>query len=191
MSLCGGITAGIANSCTVKLIGGVEDTLILINKSDIAGYTRNATDPQIIEAISKATGKMGYLFEGKKSSIDAQVDLVTARFSEGFAHQIIFRAFGNSAAIKKQIALLAQSNVVAIVENRFKGTAGDGAFEIFGLEQGLVLTAATSNKSDAETQGAWVLTLRTQDGSIEGYPPASMYVTSYAASKAVFEGLLE
>jgi hypothetical protein len=78
---------------------------------------------------------------------------------------------------------------IVVIENNFRGETGNAAFEIYGLDVGLELVEMETNKSDAETQGAYVLTLRTPELYKEPHLPATFYVTSYAATKALFNAL--
>lgn len=193
MSNCGKISASILLDCDNPLVGGAKDRLILINKDDIASVTRNVTNPQIIEAITLVTtspATVAFQIEGKNYSNDVSWEFVKARYSENYNHEVVFRIFDNGPDVKKQIEAMGKGTLVAIIENNFRGNSGDAAFEILGLDVGLKLTEGNSNKSDAETQGAPVLTLRTPDDYKEPHLPATLFITDYTTSKAVVDGLL-
>lgn len=188
--VCGSISAGILIDCDNPIIGGVKDRLILMNLSDISSVTRNVANKQIVEAITKGAGKVGYVYEGQKSSIDAKATLVQSAYSVGFTHELIFRVFSNSPVVKAQLEAMARGQIVAVVENNYRGVAGNASFEIFGLDAGLTVTALETNKSDQDTQGAYVVTLSTNDKFREPHLPSTLFITDYAASLAVFNGLL-
>lgn len=189
---CGKISASIVLNCDYPLIGGSEDRLVLINKDDIVSVTRNGSNPQIIEDIVLTSSPQAYAYEveGKNNSNDIKWTLVKARYSEGYSHEIIFRVFNMSPAVKAFIEDMAKGKFVAISQNNFKGATGNAAFDIHGLDVGLELVEALGDKSDAETQGAPVLTLRTPELFKEPHLPATLFITSFAASKAVVDGLL-
>jgi hypothetical protein len=189
---CGKISASILLNCDYPLIGGVEDRLILINKDDIVSITRNASNPQIIEDIVLTSSPAAYAYEieGNNNSIDVKSTLVKAKYSEGYSHEIIYRVFTTGPETKEQIEAEAKGKLVAITQNNFRGATGNATFEIHGLDVGLELVEGESNKSDAETQGAFVLTLRTPDLYKEPHLPATLFITDYATSKAVVDGLL-
>jgi hypothetical protein len=191
---CGRISANILLNCDYPIVGGVEDRLILINKADWDNATlvRDGSNPQIIESIALETSPARYAYEveGKNNSIDVKSTLVKARYSEGYSHEIIYRVFNISPAIKEQIEAKAKGRLVAITQNNFKGATGNAAFEIHGMDIGLELVEAESNKSDAETQGAYVLTLRTPENFKESHLPATLFDTDFATTKAVVDGLL-
>jgi hypothetical protein len=191
MSNCGKLSSNILLNCDYPLVGGTKDLLKLINFEDIDSVTRNASNPQIIEAITLVSSPQAqaYQIEGKNSSNDLRAALVKARYSEGYDHEVIFRIFTNGPEVKKQIEAMGKGTFVAVVENNFRGSTGNAAFEIYGLDVGLELVEMETNKSDAETQGAYVLTLRTPELYKEPHLPATFYVTSYAATKALFNAL--
>jgi hypothetical protein len=188
MSNCGKLSSNILLNCDYPLIGGSKDILKLINFDDLDGVTRNASNPQIIEAITllSSPATQAYQIEGKNSSNDLRAALVKARYSEGYDHEVIFRIFTNGPEVKEQIEAMGKGKFIAVIENNFRGATGNAAFEIYGLDVGLELVEAETNKSDAETQGAYVLTLRTPELYKEPHLPATFFVTSYAATKTAF-----
>lgn len=190
MGVCGAISADMLINCANPIIGGVKDRLILINRSDVASVTRNGTNPQIVESVTKVATKKGYLYEGQKSSIDVKTSMVAKKYSVGFSHEITFRVFSNDATTKAQLSALARGEVIAFLENNNRGVAGEASFEMYGWGVGLQVSALESNKSDADTQGAYVITLTAPTDKMEPHLPDTLYVTSYAASLAVFNGLL-
>lgn len=190
MGVCQLLTGGIAFDCNNQLVGGVKDRITLLNIEDILSVTKDLSNPLIITDINKKPTKVGYVFEGQRSSIDAQTDFVKARYSVGYYHQLTFRVFGNSAAVKKTIEELARGSVVAFLENNFRGEGGNASFEIFGLEVGLQVESLGSNKSDAETGGAYVITLKTPDDFKEPHLPATIFLTDYTTSLGIYNQLL-
>jgi hypothetical protein len=191
---CGRISANILLNCDYPIVGGVNDRLILMNKDDWDNATKsqNASNPQIYENIVLPTSPQAFAYEveGKNNSIDVKSSLVKARYSDGYSHEIIYRIFNISPEIKEQIEAKAKGRLVAITQNNFKGQTGSAAFEIHGSDIGLELVEAESNKSDAETQGAYVLTLRTPEAFKESHLPATLFITDFATTKAVVDGLL-
>lgn len=190
MPICGAISANMLIDCLNPIIGGTKDRLILLNRADVASVTRNGTNSQIVEAVTKAATKVGYLYEGQKSSIDVKTSMVAKKYAVGFSHEITFRVFSNDANTKKQLAALARGEVIAFLENNNRGVAGEASFEMYGWGVGLQVSALESNKSDADTQGAYVITLTAPPDKLEPHLPDTLFITSYAASLAVFNGLL-
>lgn len=192
MSVCGAITQNILVNCDYPLIGGANDRLILFNKEDWdnATITRNGSNPRLITNIVLASGGDGYNYEGKNNSVEPRSALVRNRYSEVYDHEVIFKVFNNSITIKTELELLAKGLVVAIVQNNHKGSTGEGAFEVYGDESGMVLQELQRTIADGETQGAYNLTLRSSEQAREGHLPATIFITDFATTKALVDGLV-
>jgi hypothetical protein len=193
MDVCGKFAIDILQNCQKPIVGGVKDRLILINMSDIESIIRNNTNPQIIEDIILVSSPQAkaYYVEGKNGSNDLRSALVKQTYTEMFTHECIFRIFDNSPDIKQNIENMARGGrMVAVVENNFRGTGDVSSFEIFGIDIGLELVECESNKSDQETQGAWVLTLRSPERNPEPHLPATLFDTDYATTKAIVTALI-
>jgi hypothetical protein len=192
MPNCGRISDDILNDCAFPLVGGVKDRLILINADDIDEYTVSVSNPQIIEDIALVTSPAarGYEFEGLNSSNDKETSLNFGRYTRTYNHQVTFRVFQNGPDVKAQLEALAKGKVVAIVEHNFRGSDGSAAFELLGRVQGLEVLEMTSNMSDQETQGAYVVRLSTPELFKEPNLPATVFITDYATTKTMVDGLL-
>ncbi|HJY63758.1 MAG TPA: hypothetical protein VJ455_06355 [Ignavibacteria bacterium] len=192
LTVCGDISANILNSCTYPLQAGTEDTLILINRSAITNgtVTRNGTDNEIIENIILPSGETGYVYQGVLNSHKPQFTTVKVGSFQRWSHQIDFLALRTDSVAKQQMQKLKDGDIVAIVYNKFKGDTGKNAFEIYGFDAGLKNEVIKRENNSADTQGAFQITLKTDpDTGLEPFPPKSLFITSYAASLAVAEGL--
>lgn len=192
MPNCGRIAESIFNDCDNPLVGGVSDELILINKEDIISYDVNVSNPQTIEGINLVTSPMakGYKIEGYKSSVEPQIDLVPNQYRSLWAHQILFRVFSNTPETKAVIEGIKDGTLVAIVKNNNLGVNGNAVYELFGKGVGLYLKVATSSKNDAETQGAYILTLATPDNLKESNLPATIFLTDLPTTTALVNALI-
>ena len=187
---CAVITGGLTLDCTYPALGGAKDDIYLINLAEIASVTRNGSNPQIIEAITLVTGKVAFKYEGKNNSAEPQSSLAKQRYAEVYDHEVMFKVFTNRPTDKVQLELLAQGTVVAIVENNHLNATGNTSFEIYGLGVGLEVVEMTRILSDVDTQGAYNLILRTSEQLKESHLPNTLFITSYAATKAVVTALL-
>lgn len=192
LTLCGKISASQAINCDAPLQGGTEDTLVLINWEDwlAAAVSVNVTDPQIIENIVLASGITAYEMQGKNNSIAPKFELVKQEYAEMFNHEINYKVFNVSAAAKKQMEKKTKGRFVAIVYNKYKGTTGDSAFEVYGADAGLIVTQMVRDVNNQDNQGAFDIILKTSEKSLEPHMPKTLFITSYAASKAVVDSLL-
>lgn len=187
---CAGITENILNNCENPIAGGAKDRVWLVNRDDIASTTPDPLNPYLITALTLNSGKYLYAYEGQNNSVDLRAALVRQRYTTVYDHEVILKVFDNTPEVKQQIGYLGQGVVVAIVEKNFKASDGLGAFEIYGLDAGLILNASESNASDADTQGAWNLTVSTSEQAKEPGPPKTLLIGgSYTATKAALEAL--
>jgi hypothetical protein len=189
--LCGLINSGITADCTNPLQAGTEDTLVLLNRTQIASLTKNGTNPQIIEDIIMESAALGYVFEGLNNSITPKSMMVKGRYFRNWSHEVNFIAFDVSPDAKAVIEDAKDGDFVAIVYNKYRGLAGNSAFEIYGLYAGLKAETIERDVNNAETQGAFNILLKTDnDRGLEPFQPQTLYITDYATSLAVVEGLL-
>lgn len=191
MSNCSVITAGVQANCANPIQGGADDRLILVNFDDwkASVFTLNA-NPQIIEDITLPEGKVGYEYEGLNGSVAPKSNLLKGKHINMYNHEVGFIVFDVSPATKVQLEKFNGGRFVAIVENNYKGTAGNSSFEVYGKDSGLVLEANERDLGNADTNGAYSLVLKVSERSPEPHLPASIYITSYNASKAVVDALL-
>ncbi len=190
MATCDALTAGIAYDCANPPTGGANDRLILVNFADIDGaVTYDGTNPLIVTNITSGAGT-GFNFEGLNNSNEPRAALVKGRYVNGYDHEVRFKCFSNSPDAKAQLTKLDGALVVAIVQNNHKGSDGEAAFEIYGLETGLRLQELERILADAETQGAYNILIKNDDISKPSTLPHTLYDTDFATTKAIVDGLL-
>ena len=189
-TLCGEITKDIDIDCDNPLISGAKDELILINVNDLDSLVRNGVNTQIIENMVLASGKQAFKYEGKNNSIEPRSALVKQRYAEVYDHEVIFKVFVNSPTVKDELEKLAKGSVIAIVQNNHKGAGGNAAYEIHGLDVGLSVLEMERVTLDADTQGAYNVTLRTPEESKEAHLPATFFLTDFTTTKALVDALL-
>jgi hypothetical protein len=177
---CASISDCILLNCDFPIVGGANDRIFLFNKSDLASVEYFEEDsvinPYLVTDLILNTACKLYKFEGQNQSVDLRAALVRQRYAAVYDHEVIFKIFDNSPAVKLQIERLGRGVVIAVVEKNFKSSTGKGSFEIYGLNSGLILTAAESNASDGDTQGAWNMTLVSSEFAKEpGLPLTFLY----------------
>jgi len=189
---CASISDEVLLDCSNPIVGGANDRIYLINKSDIASVTYDPStpsNPYLVTGITLNGGKYAYAYEGQNQSVDLRAALVRQRYAVVYDHEVIFKVFDNTAEVKKQVEALGRGVLVAIVQKNFKGSNTESEFEIYGLNSGLVATVAESNASDTDTQGAWNITLISSEFSKEPGPPKTFWDTDYATTLAALEAL--
>ncbi len=188
---CAGITQGAVYDCDDPVQPGVSNRLILGNLKDIATITYDVTDTDKITAITMATGKQCWAFEGYRQSLNPQYSFSPQALSSGYIHQVDFQVFDISYAQKKNLEYMALSKIFAVVENRNVAGNADNIFEVYGLGIGLEVTTLTRIARDLDTAGSFSVSLMTSDAEgQETDMPATWFITDYAATLAAVETLL-
>lgn len=189
---CNKITSEILVNCTYPVEGGVKDNVYLINYEDWrdANITRNTSNKQIIEGIALPSGAFAYKMEGLNNSPAPKQSMVKGAFFNSFSHEVNYKVFSLNPTVKKQLGLKSKGRFVVIVENNYKGDAGEAAFEVYGDSSGLICEAIERDPNSADTQGVYDITLKTSEKAREAHLPSSIYLTDYATSLAIVESLL-
>jgi outer membrane lipoprotein SlyB len=191
-SVCGKISAGLTIDCDSPLQAGAEDQLILINRDDWldAAVTYNGINPQIIEAVVLASGIVAYSYQGKNNSIGPKYEFIKQTFAEVYNHEINFKVFNVDPVAKEQLEKMAKGSLVAIVNNKYKGTTGDSAYEVYGADAGLIVSQNIRDIINQENQGAFDVIIKSDEASLEPHMPKTFFITDLATTKAAVEGLL-
>ena len=187
--VCGKISGNILADCNVPMQSGTADRAIIINKDDIESVTVNATNDMVIEAITLKATKVAYQIDGINNSIRPSATLVQLTFKKMFDHMVQMIGFDISPLVKNSLTVGLEGRYVIITENLFRGTAGNSAFEIYGLTVGLELTVLTKDPNNQDTQGGFDFTFATNKNK-EPRMPLTFFDTSYAATKVLVDGLL-
>lgn len=191
MATCDKISDDILKDCDNPPAGGANDRLILFNFDDIDGnVTYDGTNPIIVTNITLASGVRGYVYEGQNNSNEPRSALVKGRYVDSYDHEVRFKVFDNSPDAKEQIQKLGKGKVVALVQNNRKGSSGNSAFEIYGLETGLELQELERALANADTQGAYDLLIRNDEVSRPATLPHSLWDTSFATTLALVNSLI-
>lgn len=189
LGVCGEISASILRSCDYPLQAGTRDRAIIINLDDISSIVYNVSDGETVEDIILVSGAVAYQVDGKNNSIAPKSLLVKIGFNKMFDHEVMMKGFDISPAIKSNLNKMKDGRFVIITENYFKGENGKSAFEIYGLTTGLEMTVLERDPNNADTQGAFDFTFFT-DVNKEPRLPNALFITNYATTKAIVDGLL-
>lgn len=191
VTICGEISQSLLVDCETPLAGGVDTTMYIANKDDIESVTRDLYNPLLISAVTMKAGKKFFKYQGLKgteNSLLPKDDFVRLKYSSGFDHSTTFSIFTIDPASKYEIEQLCKSVVTAIFQNNQRGEDGSSAFEIRGLDVGMEMESLTREPENADTQGAFNIVLKTQKVK-EPHLPASIFLTDYATTLALVEGL--
>jgi len=195
MSACTGITASILINCDEPLVVGTKDVLYLVNRDEIDSLTFESLSltgsNKLAISLNMLTGKYIYKIEGRNNSNEPSSILRKGRYFDTYEHKVAFKVFDNSPETKSQLESMVQKgNLVAIIENNYRGGGDTSAFEIYGFNAGLEITECSRVINDNDTQGAYSLVLKTPDQQGEPHLPYSMLAGDYTATKVMLNGLL-
>lgn len=196
---CEGVISGdIEIDCANPLTRGVEKRAIIMNREDIDidTITRDPNRPNVVSSIVMKTGKRAYRaviptqqpFAGTGSTLGDSTVVKTMNHTLGMV------ILANDPDVcGNVIDGLINGTFVAIIENKYKNTnkettPGDGIFQIYGLDQGLMSTTIENDKYSTDTNGGWNIVL-TEEGS-----PSSatfLYDTDLATTRTLFDSLTQ
>lgn len=189
--VCGSLIKDITQDCDNPMIAGAKDRLLLGNFDEILSVTRTGGNHLIVEDITLVSGGARmFQYDGKNNSNEPSFALVIKDFAEVYEHTLKFKVFLNDGGTKQELESMAKGRVFAISENNHIGPDGNSAFEVLGLETGLVLTVHTRDTADDATQGAHNLELKSSAKSPEPHVPAAFFLTNFAITKALVDALL-
>ena len=187
--ICGILDADFVLSCDDKAQGGLENDVLLINRSDVdySAITYDAGNKTIVTNFQLKSGKTGYLLQGVKQVNSTAYELVKQEFSfDTFKHTFNGVVLTPSSANKEQAEKLASGGkYVVIVNRKYKGASNADAFEIYGLESGLELETMTYNSK--ENNGVISFALSSAEGEDETSLPKTLLETDYATTLTAFE----
>ena len=189
---CGDIAADVLIDCDNPIKAGTENRMIVLNRADWndGAITFSSGNDQVVEAITLLSGVEGFVYEGKRNSIEPKSELVKTKYSEDYKHTVSNKVFDLTILTKKELMAMAKGSYVVIVENKYKGATGEAAYEIYGVDAGLELSQNIREINNIETGGAFDIILSSNDEDLEKFMPKVLFITDYAATKAVFESLL-
>jgi len=190
MANCTGIGIGADYDCKSPLKAKVSPRLLVGNLEDILSVTYSTTNPSLIEAIVMKPTKQMFLFQGVRSSVKPQVDIVVSDVNVGFSHQVDFSVFEVDAPQKENLQAMAAIDQFVIYQNPKDSSLGDAVWEVMGINSGLEVTTMTRMPADGATGGAYAVQLKTPEAASETQLPNSFFKTDIATTEAMIDALL-
>lgn len=185
----------ISASCENPIFTGIDSTAYIFNKSEIASFTYDNTNPNIVtditmKEVSPGVNYTGYtiLQTGKTPYTGTNTALVEGNVSNTFTNTLNFIVPDNSPAAAAIIDNIANGKFVVVVKNDYTGSDDKGTFQIYGAAKGMVATAVANDKYSDDTNGGWAITL-----TEEKAPKSAVffYKTSVAQTESALEGMVD
>lgn len=163
----------ISASCENPIFSGISPIGFIFNKSEIASFTYDQTNPNLITAITMKTHEesdgqggtddvayVGYLIQqlGKQPFANSTTSMVENNIQNKFTENVSFIVADHSPAAANLLDNIASGRFVVVLNNDYTGQDGKGGFQVFGAKKGLV---ASSMERDpyGDNDGAWSVVL--------------------------------
>lgn len=203
MGLCGNVCAkvvtDIITNCNNKSVGGIFQTIKLVNLCDIydnlADFTVNSnSSPTCSHTITAFAGTASDLNAITATALPNK-QLMNAGFSASdtdfgiyFTHNIqLFSQGMTEASICNIKALGNGAEVVAFVHQKNMGTDNKEAYWVYGWTNGLKLGEVTFNTS--ENSGNILIPLTSKEPDLEPQPPLRLLLGDFETTKTFFDSL--
>jgi hypothetical protein len=181
------ITGNFETDCDNLPLGGIETTMVLINKDDVdlSATTFHATNTALMTNLQLKASKIGYVVEGIKQSNSKNYALVIKENSfDKYTHGVKGTIFSPSAATKNLINKLNGGTFIAVIQQKWKGVLNAEAFEVLGFGQGLRLSVLTNDSN--ENDNAILFEMQSEDGFEESKVPFTLLETDYSTTLTAF-----
>lgn len=201
-NLCEKLLAGcIGADCDNPVFTGMESKAWIFNKSEIASFTYDSQNPNLItditmKEITPASGNdpavmaVGYTISqlGKTPFTGTNTALVEGNAANKFNEVFSFVVPDNSPAAAMLLDNIANGKFVVVAKNEYTGSDSKGAFQVYGAKKGLVATAMERDPYGEDADGGWVVTLTS-----ENTPNSALffYKTDAATTESTLDGLVD
>lgn len=162
-----------------KFADGYENVGYIVPRSDVDfasiqyGYSEGGEQvyPEtVVTQMALKSGKKGYYIAQLKDSFSGtNTALTTGDFKNKFTQTVAFKIFGNSPEVAKIANGLSNGEFVVILEQKEKGVAGESAFRIFGLTNGLAATEVSNDAYDEALGNGWSVQLEETGSDSSAY----------------------
>lgn len=190
------LTQCIEASCENPIFTGVENKAWIFNKKDIASFTPDDDNPNIITTITmvedNGTARHGYTIDqiGQTPYTGTTTSMVEGNIANTFTENISFVVPDNSPVAAMILNSIANGKYVVVIENEYDGSDHRGKFQVYGMKKGLKATAIENDKYSEDTNGGWSITL-----TAANTPTSSTFIEHKTGAtidtKAYLDGLVD
>lgn len=184
---CAKLTANAALGSCRQGNTAISGNVIAINWDDWVAAEKTKTNG-VYTAITLASGAYGYRLTSKDKAFEASYSMNRGTYGNSMVHQLILRAFDRTQANKDVMNKLLHGRYVFIVEH-VDANSPETFYEVYGEQCGLTASALDGNSTDADGV-VNAVTMASDDSARESELPASIFVTSLAATKTMIDALV-
>ena len=182
------IQMNIAEDCSAPIVKGWEKIGYIMNKSDIASFTRSGNK---VSSITLASGAKAYEIynTGNNPFTGTTTALNVADIRNTFDKTAGFMVLDDGDVVTEKIVdQLANGSFVVVLEQTFtNGGSGENKFEIIGLECGAKATEINKDRTSDDTRGGYQVVLTESQAPTSGL---FFFNTDIATSRAALNALL-
>lgn len=202
MNLCERlINACIAADCDNAPFTGSGSVGYIFNKAQIAGFTYDQTNPNIITGITMKTYEesdgqggtddvsyVGYKIQqlGKQPFTGTNTTMVEGTTMNKFTETVNFVVPDNSPAASMLLNSLANGKFVIVLKNEYDGSDNRGGWQVYGAKKGLVASSMDRDIYSEETDGTWAVSLVSENA-----PDAALFIEHKTGTDVDTEEYLE
>lgn len=192
-AVCGKLTTDFLFDCENRSTGGVGQVVKLYNRSDInyatSVLTIDETNHKITSiAVKNAAPVIEIQSLPGKRLISATFTPSDTDYGTFWNHQLRFPVLGVSEdALISLRALGNGAELVAIVEDNYKGANGLDTFKVYGWTNGLKMIEGPYDSN--ANNGNIPIVLGSKEPDLEPNPPLIWLTTDAATTKAAFDAL--
>lgn len=196
-SLCEKLLNGcIAADCENPMFAGVNAEALIFNFSQIDAVTYSSSNGNIATGITMKTYTDGndtvsycaYVCQqlGNKPYEGSQVEMTEGTYGNRFTNTIQLAVTDNGPDVCHDIIdNFANGKFAVILQNDYKHSNGDNAFQMYGFKKGLKCTAIT-REVWGDNESAYIITLTEENAPQSG---VFFFVTDETTTKAAYEAL--
>lgn len=186
------LTKCISADCNNTPFTGVDAIGYIFNKSEIASFTFDQDNSDIITAITMkeddGVALTGFKVQqlGNTPYSGSQTEMVTGNTGNKFNNTVQFILPDNCPSAAKILDNLAGGKFVFVMRNEYEGSDGQGTFQVFGAKKGLKASAIVRDIYSEDTDGMYQCTL-----TEENAPDSALFLVHKTGSDIDTESYIE
>lgn len=163
------ISSCVGADCENPVFSGMGSTAYIFNKSEIASFTYDSSNPNIITAINMKTHEVdnadvaytGYTITqlGKTPFTGTTTELTEGNAGNTFTETFAFTFPDNSPVAANLLDNIANGKFVVVAQNEYDGSDHKGGFQVFGAKKGLTCATMARDAYGEDADGGWTITL--------------------------------
>ncbi|MDE6499779.1 MAG: hypothetical protein K2K83_03635 [Rikenella sp.] len=185
---CGQLSKSLTLAACGSSTAAIKAKIIIGNHDDIDKDASKVADGVCSELMLTKSSGGAFLYESHRNAFEANCTLAKGTYQSSYDHQIVLRIFVKSQEAKDELNKLKDSKVFVITEGE-DARNPETRFEIYGFDNGLVLTDLQAATTDSDGV-IYTVTLASNDNSKESGLPVSLWAGSIEATRAAVDALV-